>query len=170
MRSLIPFPWRREESEWVGGRYRAPNKVQEGGVWLEPDVIVWLELPAGVIVGSKVVDPREPVAFADTLKEAMAHPAHGSPRQPARIRMPELELAQALREAIGSEIPVSVDPVPELAELAATLVPHGPSASYLAGKAISPAVVAPILHSGGDPLPYGALADRRGKPDGRAEP
>ncbi|HXI11442.1 MAG TPA: SEC-C metal-binding domain-containing protein [Thermoanaerobaculia bacterium] len=152
MRSLLPFRSRRHDCEWIGGRYTLPNKVRVGDVVVQPEVVLWLELPRGVIVGTKITVPGEPVPFAETLKDSMKHPAEGSPRQPSRIRVPEAQLAEALRGAIGSGVPVIIAPVPELDAAFADLThaiagtePRPAYQSYLGGGAISPAVVARLF-------------------------
>jgi hypothetical protein len=44
--------------------------ILEGGPY-RPEIIVWLELPADLIVGSALIDPNgPPVSFADTLVDA----------------------------------------------------------------------------------------------------
>jgi SEC-C motif len=122
MRPLIPFRSRVRDCEWVGGRYPLLSKVREGGEVIQPDVVLWLELPRGVIVSVTVIDPRAPVAFETTLAEAMKHPAEGSPRKPARIRVPEKRLAEALKGTVDGGTTVVVGPVPELDAVFADLV------------------------------------------------
>src|SRR5260221_649090 len=142
MRSLLPFRSRPRDVEWIGGRYTLPHKVVEGGVTIQPDVVLWLELPRGVIVGSTVINPHAPVAFEETLSEAMKHPAEGAPRRPARIRVPTKQLADALR---GTDATVVVAPVPELddlfAEMAGATAPPPALTTYFGDGTISPDVV-----------------------------
>jgi hypothetical protein len=150
MPSLFPFRPRIQDSEWIGGRYTFPVKVREGDTLIQPEIVIWLELPSGVVVGSSIVDPRQPVLFGETLAEAMRRPAAGSPRRPARIRVPNAVLADALRGTVGN-IPVVVGPVPELDEVFAQLrqeIPN-PEPSYLAEGAIAPAVVAELFSAAG---------------------
>lgn len=113
MRSLIPFH-RQEDLEWLGGRYSMKSIVHEDGSLIHPDAFLWLELPRGVIVGSTIEDPRDPVSFVQSLEDAMKNPGEGSPRRPSRIRVSDPRLADELRNAI--DIPVTVAPVPELDE------------------------------------------------------
>ena len=146
MPSLFPFRPRVQDSEWIGGRYMFPVKVCEGDTVIQPEIILWLELPSVVLVGSSIVDPRKPVLFGETLTEAMRRPAQGSPRRPARIRVADASLAEALRETAGN-IPVVVGPVPELDAVFAELrqaIPD-PEPSYLADGAIAAAVVAELF-------------------------
>lgn len=103
-----------------------------------------MEIPSGKIVGIKPIDPRTPGSFADGLKETIENPAEGPPRKPARIRVPETELAESLRTAVGKEIDIRVAPVPELDEVLASLAGHlqtvGEEPAYLDGVT-DPAVV-----------------------------
>src|SRR5580765_7842733 len=128
--------------EWLGGTYRLPNKLREGGVLIEADVVLWLELPRGVIVCSKIVDSRAPLAFEEILSETMKNPGEGQPRRPARIRVPTTQLADALRDIDAT---VVVAPVPELdalfTELVAATAPPPALTSYLANGAVSPDLV-----------------------------
>ena len=146
MSSLLRFP----QTEWIGGRYTLPKKVRERGRLLDLDVVLWLELPTDVVVGSTILDPRDPVPFAQTLEEAMTRPVHGDPRRPGRIRVADVTLAEPLS---GSGIPVVVAPVPELdaafADLSATILARptsaGPEFTYLGGGTIRPAAVARLF-------------------------
>lgn len=154
MTSLLRFPEISTGTEWIGGRYTLPKNVREGGKLVELDVVLWLELPADVIVGSAIIDPRAPLTFAQTLDEAMERPVHGEPRRPSRIRVSDASLAEQLR---ATEIPVVVAPTAELdaafADLSATMLagPDGEQAehSYLAGGTIAPAVVARLFKAAG---------------------
>lgn len=150
MPSILRFP-AAAQTEWVGGRYTLPKKVREGGDLIDLDVVLWLELPSGLIVGSTIIDPRDPRAFAQTLEETLKQPAHGSPRQPMRIRVPDARLAAELRD---SGIPVVVAPVPELddafADLSAAMSDAGPpELSYLGDGSIAPEVVARLFTAAG---------------------
>ncbi len=141
MRSLPPSRRRPGDVEWLGGWYTLPHKLYEEGVAVQADVVLWLELPRGTIVNSTVINPLVPLAFEETLFEAMKHPAEGVPRRPARIRVPTQQLADALRD---SGVPVVVAPVPELddvfAELAGPTAPPPALTSYLA-DGVSPDLV-----------------------------
>ncbi len=153
MRSLIPFPSRRRDCEWIGGRYEIPNKVREGGSSFYPEVILWMELPRGVILSSKISHPGEPISITEALLEAMEQPIEGSSRKPSQIRVADGNLAEELRGVV--DVTVVVAPVPELdeafSELIETLAGAGPLAmvqSYLAGGN-SPAVVARLFSAAG---------------------
>jgi len=39
-----------------------------------PDLILWLELPQDLIVRTEILDPQQPVSFADSFAGAMARP------------------------------------------------------------------------------------------------
>jgi len=154
MTSLLRFRSVSTQTEWVGGRYRLPNKVREGGRLVELDVVLWLELPTDVVVGSTIIDPRNPLTVAQTLAEAMKRPIHGEPRRPSRIRVSDAGLAEELRP---TEIPLVVAPTPELdaafADLSATILARRGGEqvehSYLAGGTIAPAVVARLFTAAG---------------------
>lgn len=149
MRSLIPFRPGARDFEWIGARYLSPNKVREGGEVIQPEVILWFELPRGVVVSVTVINPRAPVTFEKTLAEAMKHPAEGASRRPARIRVPEQGLADALKGTIDRGTTVVVAPVPELdvvfADLAGSLTAEQPFATFLADGAIAPDVVGDLF-------------------------
>ncbi|MGA8809154.1 MAG: hypothetical protein WB973_14855 [Thermoanaerobaculia bacterium] len=97
--------------EWIGGRYTFPIEIPEG----KPEVILWMEMPDGVLVGSTAIDPHAPTTLAETLDEAMLYPIEEPPRRPLRIRVPDEQMAGELRRAFRG-IPVVVAPVPELDE------------------------------------------------------
>ena len=149
MRSLFPLRPRKQDLEWIGGRYTLSRNIQENGELIRPAVILWIELPRLIIVGSKMFDSREPVSFAQTLSEAMAHPHEGSARKPSRIRVADEELAEELRRIAGG-IPVVVAQVPELDAVVADMERSFSEAmptelSYLAGGSIAPEVVARLF-------------------------
>ncbi|MGZ5445848.1 MAG: YecA family protein [Thermoanaerobaculia bacterium] len=107
-----------------------------------------MEMPSGKVVGIKPIDPRTPGSFAEGLQETMAAPAEGPRRKPARIRVPNAELAESLRAAVGKEIEIGVAPVPELDELVASLAEHlqtrGEEPAYLDGI-MAPEVVGSLF-------------------------
>jgi hypothetical protein len=146
MASVIPFLSPHQDFEWLGGRYILPNPIREGGALIQAEVVLWLEMPRNVVVGSTIIDPRSPVPFAETLSTAMKSPAEGSPRKPAGIRVPKQELADALH---GLNVPVVVAPVPELdaafADLTDAIASTDPLATYLGGGTISPRIIARLF-------------------------
>lgn len=107
-----------------------------------------MEVPSGKLVGAKPIDPRAPASFAEGLQETMANPAEGPRRKPARIRVPDAELAESLRTAVGNEIEIRVAPVPELDEVVASLAEHletvGEEPAYLDGV-MAPAVAGSLF-------------------------
>ena len=100
-------------SEWLGGEYGPTGRYEE-----EPSIILWLELPRGVLVGSSLSYPECPVSLAESLQRTMEGPFDGEPRRPARLRVADGRMADELR---SSGIPVVVAPVPELDEMYETL-------------------------------------------------
>lgn len=105
---------------------------------------MWLELPSGVLLGSTLINPLNPLTFAETLEEALRNPAEGLPRRPARIRVPDERTARELRKSAGG-IPIIVAPVPEVdeafAELAEAMESRESTPTYLSDGDISEAVV-----------------------------
>ncbi len=100
-------------SEWVGDRVQGPFYVMEPAPY-RPEMVLWLELPEELVVGHKLIDPTgPPVAFGETLREAMASPLAGPPRRPRRIRVADARLAAEVRAAAPS-IEVVVAPTPEI--------------------------------------------------------
>ncbi|HXH38766.1 MAG TPA: SEC-C metal-binding domain-containing protein [Thermoanaerobaculia bacterium] len=144
MPSPLPFTPREQNCEWIGSRYTFPEKVRDGDAVIQPQVIMWLELPRGVLLGSTLVNPRNPVSLAETLEEALRNPIEGLPRRPARIRVPDQRMARELRRAAAG-IPIIVAPVPELdaafAELSEELGGLESTPTYLGDGDIAPAVV-----------------------------
>src|SRR5947207_4891562 len=114
MRTPLPFRPRPVDCEWIGGRYAVPRPIMERGEPIYPEVDLWLELPRGVIVAVRLIDPREPIPFGLSLQGTMRLPDEGSPRRPARIRVAEERLAREVRAVAGSDISVIAGPIPEL--------------------------------------------------------
>ena len=100
-------------TEWVGGRLSIPAYVMEGDPY-RPEMVLWLELPADLIVGSAIRDPKAPpLSFTQTLLDSIERPMVGSPRRPTRVRVADPELAAELRHAkVGVDVVVA--PTPEL--------------------------------------------------------
>ena len=127
------------DTEWLGGRYVLPHDVRDGDRTFRPDVVLWLELPSGLLVASTLGNGGEPLSLAASLKEAMVQPAVGSPRRPSRIRVADERTARELRGAAAG-IPILVAPVPELDDTFARLTDAmGATAtpSFLAGGEIA---------------------------------
>jgi hypothetical protein len=141
MTQLLPFRRPPDEFEWVGGRYVLPQEMRDGNSIYRPVVILWLELPRGVLLGSKLSNPRSAPSFAQSLERAMQDPGEGLPRRPTRIRVADETVAKELRAAVPA-IPIVVAPVPELdatfEELSAALAENAPEPSYLRDGEIAP--------------------------------
>ena len=112
-----------DAGEWVGGQLPAPAYVTAGDPY-RVEIILWLEVPGDVVVGTEVVDPRAPASVTQILVRSMAQPLVGPPRRPTRIRVADAALAVELR-AVVPDIDVIVAPTPELhavlAQMAATM-------------------------------------------------
>ncbi len=135
--------------EWVGGCFALRGWLV-GDPPFEPEVILWLELPEGVVVGSTIVDPRErEPSFAQALRKAMAEPMIGRKRRPTRIRVADTRLADELRSAVGDLIPIAIAATPEIDEAGADLLrmtaAPEPMSSYLAGGRVSAGSVAELF-------------------------
>jgi len=147
MSSLLPFRGP-SELEWVGARYTLPEPVRDGNAVYRPQVVLWLELPSGLLVGSIMMDPGTALSFAETLEQTISNPAEGPPRRPARIRVADAKLAKELRKSFGG-IQVVVAPVPELddtfEQLSEALAESRPEPSYLGDGEIPAAAVAELF-------------------------
>jgi hypothetical protein len=135
------------KTEWLGGRY-ALQQVREGDSAFTPDIILWLELPSGLLVGSVLNDPRKPISLAESLETAMTKPMAGSPRRPSRIRVADSQTARELRDA-ATGIPIIVASVPELDDtfdqFVEALGEAAPENSYLGDGEVPPRLVAELF-------------------------
>ena len=133
--------------EWIGGRFPTPFYVHDREEPYRPDLVLWMELPEGFVVGQAVVRPEDTEgAVAGALRSAMIQPSVGSPRQPTAIRVADAATAAEVRAEVGHAIPVTVAPTPELDALVEhmieTLPPHeGDQPSYFEGGHVSVAAV-----------------------------
>jgi hypothetical protein len=98
-------------SEWIGARYKYPGTFRDASENIQPDVDFWMAMPSGMIVSTAIIDPRQPVTFADSFRKAIQ--PFDAPLRPASIRVPTERLAKELR-SVGGGIAVIVAPVPEL--------------------------------------------------------
>jgi hypothetical protein len=98
-------------SEWIGARYKYPGTFRYAGENIPFDVDFWMAMPSGMIVSTTIIDPRQPVTFADSFRKAIQ--PFDAPLRPASIRVPSERLAKELRPIAGT-IPVIVAPVPEI--------------------------------------------------------
>lgn len=106
-----------KDSEWIGGvvEVKAPGPQ---GTTFEVEVLVWLELDTGLLVGQETGERGTTVAQAgEVLRRVMLSPLVGPPRTPSRIRVAPADLAQVLM-ASHPELEILRAPTPELAELA----------------------------------------------------
>ncbi len=134
-----------EEVEWIGGQMTLPAYVMEGEPY-RPKLVVWLEMPTGLVVGHDLVQEDGRDHLADALREALKRPAAGSRREPARLRVADHGAEAELRNALGDRFEVHVAPTPELEGLFEDFIGHmsgkGDSASYLEGGRVPASVVA----------------------------
>ncbi len=140
-------------AEWVGGRLVAPMYIIEDGPY-RPDVILWMELPEGVVVGTHLMNPCKPdLSFGESLVRAMRDPMVGTPRRPRRVRVADASLATEVRAVLGDDVDVTVSPTPELHELVRMMSEHiderddGEPASYFEGGRVSPATVEALFRA-----------------------
>jgi hypothetical protein len=104
--------------EWIGGCLPAPLvQAADGSGPSPPVVLLWVEMPEGLIVGLQAARQEDASgALARLLTETMAEPAEGPPRRPDRIRVADVTLAAELRAVVAGAIPITVVPTPELDE------------------------------------------------------
>lgn len=106
-----------KSSEWIGGVVEVSAPGPQGTVF-EVEVLVWLELETGLLVGQETGERGTTVAQAgEVLRRAMEAPLAGPPRRPSRIRVAPADLAQVLMAA-HPDLEVLRAPTPELKELA----------------------------------------------------
>jgi hypothetical protein len=142
--------------EWVGGKIRAPFFLHDRDEPYRPSLALWLEMPDGLVVGQDLLfdDGDFEGGLARVLREAMASPMVGTPRRPGAIRVDDEATAAAVRAAVGGDIPVSVAPTPELADVFHALFqamaesPGDVEPSYLEDGRLSPASVAALFEAG----------------------
>ena len=133
--------------EWIGGRLSPPFFIHDREEPYRPDIVIWVELPEGLIVGQDVVVPEDSDgAVARTLRGAMTQPLVGSPRRPDLIRVADAATAAEVRGEVGEALPVRVAPTPELDELLEHMIASMPASaeeepSYFAWGHVSPAAV-----------------------------
>lgn len=137
--------------EWLIGRYTMPEAVREGESVFEPELVLVLELPSGMLIASTLSSPEEHVSLGAAIESAMQHPLEGLPRRPSRIRVGTDVAARELRIAAAG-IPTIVAPVPELdsafGDFVDMLRTDGPAQSYLgARREIPPAVMQSLFEA-----------------------
>ena len=80
--------------EWVGGRLSTPFFIDDRPEPCRPEIVLWVELPDGVVVGEAVVMPEDSEgAVARALRSTMAQPAVGAPRARADALRERIEAA-----------------------------------------------------------------------------
>ena len=137
--------------EWVGGTLLPPFFVTEGEPY-RPELIVWIDLPSGLVVGHHLQDPKTPVEFGATLTAAIERPLVGPPRRPARIRVATSGLAESVRRAVASDIEIVVAPTPELDEVLEAMkhappTDDAPDESYLEEGRVSAETIADLFRA-----------------------
>jgi hypothetical protein len=152
--------------EWVGGRLTTPFYITEDDPY-RPVVVLWLELPDDLVVGYRLIGPKEPPgSFGETLLGAMASPMAGPPRRPARIRVADGRLAAEVQET-APDIDVVVAPTPELDQVLQLMAESMPAEdhdgmSYFEGGRISAEAVNSLFYAARllyDISPWKAAAD-----------
>lgn len=139
--------------EWIGGRLSAPFFIHDRPQPYRPDIVLWVELPDGLVVGQAVVMPEDRQgAVARALRSAMTQPAAGPPRQPDVIRIADAATAVAVRAEVAGTIPVTVAPTPELdallVHMLATLPAPEEDDSYFGRGRVSAAAVEKLFEAG----------------------
>ena len=169
MPSFPLFRERPQKHEWIGGRYTFPLEIPDGKDVRQPEVILWMEMPDRMLVGSKAIDPRERRRRSRSRStRRCCIPIEGPPRRPLRIRVPDERMAGELRRAFRG-IPVIVAPVPELDELFEELCEAGATGgeSQLPRRRRDAGDRRRILRRGEHCFSRGALASHRRATDHR---
>jgi hypothetical protein len=139
-----------EIGEWVGGCLSPPFFIMEGEPY-RPEMIVWMELPTGLVVGHQLAEAKKPADIGSILLTAMARPIAGPPRRPGRVRVESADLAASVRRAVGDTIQVVVAPTPELNEvlehMKAGMSGDEVDQSYLEEGRVSVETVAELFHT-----------------------
>jgi SEC-C motif len=111
-----------KDHEWVGGSVKLPVSVGDQD---DPVLALWIELPAGVVLASKVGGQTEAMELAEAaLEQALRAPLVGSARLPKKVRVSSLELGERLVTKLSRSVRVGYGPTPELAEFAADFLDH----------------------------------------------
>ena len=140
--------------EWVGGRLSTPFYIQDRDEPYRPDMVLWMELPEGFVVGQAIVNPEDREgAVARALRSALTQPSVGSPRRPSTIRVADAATAAEVRAEVGRAIPVTVAPTPELDELLQHMIETLPpdeddEPSYFARGHVSATAVEKLFAAG----------------------
>jgi len=112
-----------EALEWIGGRLLPPFFIEDREEPYRVEMALWMELPAGLVVGQRVLAPEDASgAVGRVLRESLERPLVGPPRRPGRIRVADPAIAEEVRGVVGDEIPVVVAPTPELDAFLAEMV------------------------------------------------
>lgn len=136
-------------SEWLGVVFPVPLYVTGEGEPYRPEAVMWFDADNAQVVGYELMRPVEATEQAAKLfREATRAPLNGEPRTPTRIRVPSLELANALRSEL--QLPIVVEPVPELEGVIAALCEHMAEGD----EADEPAT---LLHPGLEPADVAAF-------------
>lgn len=128
-------------SEWAGARVVAPFPITGEGEPYFPDISMWLDLPSGLVLASRVHGRgRKDGGLASLLEEAMSRPLAGKPREPVAVRVPTNEDAARVRAVLPDGVPVRVAPVPEVAsvvqQMADDMGVEGPELGWLVDEHI----------------------------------
>jgi hypothetical protein len=111
----------RLEEEWVGGRAVLPLYVTEGEPQ-RPELVLWLQLPEGLVVGDDMVtDPKVPA-----LAQALASAMRATGTTPSRLRVADHAMKAELVRAFGRRFEIRVEPTPEMDELIEGFLEHMP--------------------------------------------
>jgi hypothetical protein len=134
----------KDDVEWVGGRRRMPFYVTDGEPH-RPELVVWMQLPDGIVVGHDLVAPGDDPSVAATLRRAMQELG----TTPQRLRVADEVLASEVRAAFGDGLDVRVAPTPEVDDLVAEMARSAPdgdvAASYLEEGRVDEATVAQMF-------------------------
>ena len=147
---VSPRARQRADVEWVGGRFQMPYVLEDEPQ--RPELGIWLELPAGLVVGHSVVAQSEgDGALASALKGALARPTRGAAGSPLRLRVADVGLAAEVRAHYGDRFVIEIAPTPELDEIyehfLASMPREDDKASYLEGGRVPEQAIARMFRA-----------------------
>ncbi len=130
------------EPIWIGGRLRTPFYIAEGTPY-RPDIVLWIELPSGAILGFRLAGPAEESrAFGDSLLQAIASPLVGPPRRPGIVRVADAALVEEVQRVLpGARIEHA--PTPELDEVVRTMAASMPGSGDEKPRYVQPGRIGP---------------------------
>ena len=99
----------RPRCEWIGGLVSPPFFIEEGEQSYRPGVVLWVEMPSGLVVGQEVLAPGDvDGAVGRVLVAALEQSVPGAQPAPDAIRVADAGLAAEVRAVLGGRVPIEV--------------------------------------------------------------